>query len=221
MTTKTPNMTQEEIDQLQSLLVRVEVEFDKAPEITGFLFKDWDLSKVKEAEDDVRSFVDGLLAERDAEIERLKAKLEKICAARDEAQSVLSVLNADPTVAMFQIAAHFQTMGNKVGRILQDEAEKILQKRELAEAANDNDDGQKGTPKRDNWAHHVDFYHDGAVGIVRHDGTLRTYQPTEASKQRLKNTIDSLQWSWRPPTMLDTHLSRIKNRAIAPMRRLQ
>lgn len=55
-----------------------------------------------------------------AEIAALKAKLESIRAAHDEAQSVLSVLNPDPTVAMFQIATHFQAMGNKVGRILQE-----------------------------------------------------------------------------------------------------
>jgi hypothetical protein len=65
--------------------------------------------------------VDSLLAARDTEISRLKAQLESIRAARDEAQAVLTVLNPDPTVAMFQIATHFQTMGNKVGLILQDE----------------------------------------------------------------------------------------------------
>lgn len=66
------------------------------------------------------AYVDSLLAAKDDEIERLKAQLASIQTAHDEAQSVLSVLNADPTVAMFQIAAHFQVMGNKVGRILQE-----------------------------------------------------------------------------------------------------
>jgi hypothetical protein len=68
----------------------------------------------------VVAYVDSLLAEKDAVIAELKAQLEEIRAAHDEAQSVLSVLNADPTVAMFQIATHFQVMGNKVGQILQD-----------------------------------------------------------------------------------------------------
>lgn len=71
------------------------------------------------------AYIDGMLTARDAhmdilkdEIECFKVQLESIRAAHDEAQSVLSVLNADPTVAIFQIATHFQTMGNKVGRIL-------------------------------------------------------------------------------------------------------
>lgn len=68
----------------------------------------------------VVTYVNSLLKEKNAEIARLNAKLDSIRAARDEAQEVLSVLNRDPAVATFQIAAAFQTMGNKVGRILQD-----------------------------------------------------------------------------------------------------
>lgn len=69
----------------------------------------------------ITGWFNGQMRAKNDEVKRLKAQLESIRAAHDEAQSVLSVLNADPTVAMFQIATHFQTMGNKVGRILQDE----------------------------------------------------------------------------------------------------
>lgn len=241
----------------------------------------------------------------DEEIERLKTKLDKIRAALDEAQAVLSVLNADPTVAMFQIATHFQTMGNKVGCILQDELESdasrtgkrvidplsppsfkeylsddvilapiteefldamceeradgcgvdlsraiqrwqsdellIPQIARLIDESNwplskrlsqahkafmldwegDAYEGRhapKPVTPRINWVHHVDFYHDGSVGIDRYGQEVRVYQVTETSKRRLENTINGLSWSWRPPTKLDVNFSTLKNRALAPMR---
>jgi glycine cleavage system regulatory protein len=75
---------------------------------------------VVQSRQDIVNYVGSLLAAKDAEIARLKAHLDSIRVAHDEAQAVMSLLNPDPTVATFQIAAHFQTMGNKVGRILQD-----------------------------------------------------------------------------------------------------
>lgn len=75
---------------------------------------------LEEVENGAVAIIGKMLDERDTEIARLKAQLDSIRVARDEAQQVLSMLNADPAVATFQIAAHFQVMGNKVGRILQD-----------------------------------------------------------------------------------------------------
>lgn len=74
-------------------------------------------------------------------------------------------------------------------------------------------------PPRGNWVHHVDFYHDGTIGIDRYGQDVRLYDPTETSKRRLKNTIDRLCWSWRPPTKIDPIHEIVSNRAMAPMRR--
>lgn len=64
------------------------------------------------------SHINSLLATRTQEIDRLQAQLARIRSAHGSAVEALQELNSDPTVAIFQIATHFQHMGNQVGVIL-------------------------------------------------------------------------------------------------------
>jgi hypothetical protein len=80
MTDKKSAMTAEETNQLQILIDRAEMAYDAAPLIDAY---EYDLTGVEDAEDSIHSFVEGLLAEREARIAELKAALEEVTGKRN------------------------------------------------------------------------------------------------------------------------------------------
>lgn len=81
----------------------------------------WDMHEAEMQQRLMAKFVGSLIAEKDAEIARLKMQLESIKGVHAVGVESLRTLNPDPVVAMFQAASNLGIMAGQITDILNGE----------------------------------------------------------------------------------------------------